>query len=34
MYSKYRKQDLNNKSSLERVPDCRGFGSERFHCIV
>ena len=34
MYSKYREQDLKNMSSLERVPDYRRFGLERFHCTL
>ena len=34
MYSKYREQDLKNMSSLQRVPDYKGFGLERLHCIL
>ena len=33
MYSKHREHTQELKtSSLERVPDYRGFGLERFHC--
>ena len=39
MYIQYNFSKLNTlgtkeKSSLERVPDYRGFGLERFHCIL
>ena len=34
MYSKYREQDLKTHPvKRARVPDYRGFGLERFHCI-